>query len=51
MKKYARIIVAITLLSGLGVAAKAEIRDYIVVTVPFEFVVGGKTLPAGSVIA
>ncbi len=48
MKKYARIIVAITLLSGLGVAAKAEIRDYIVVTVPFEFVVGGKTLPAGT---
>ena len=47
MKKYARIIVAIALLSGLGVAAKAEIRDDIVVTVPFEFVVGGKTLPAG----
>jgi hypothetical protein len=48
MKKYARIIVAITLLSGLGVAAKAEIRDDIVVNVPFEFVVGGKTLPEGT---
>jgi hypothetical protein len=48
MKKYARIIVAITLLSGLGVAAKAEIRDDIVIKVPFEFVVGGKTLPAGT---
>src|SRR5271170_1843490 len=48
MKKYARTIVAIALLSGLGVAAKAEIRDDIVVMVPFEFVVGGKTLPAGT---
>jgi hypothetical protein len=48
MKKYARIIVAITLLSGLGVAAKAEIQGDIVVTVPFEFVVGGKALPAGT---
>jgi len=48
MNKYARIIVAITLLVGLGVAAKAETRDDIVVTVPFEFVVGGKTLPAGT---
>ena len=32
MNKYARIIVAITLLVGLGVAAKAETRDDIVVT-------------------
>jgi hypothetical protein len=48
MKKDARIILAIALLSGLGLAAKAEIRDDIVVTVPFEFVVGGKTLPAGT---
>jgi hypothetical protein len=30
------------------VAAKAEIRHEIVVTLPFEFVVGGKTLPAGT---
>ena len=48
MKKYARILVAITFLLGLGVAAKAEIRAEIVVTLPFEFVVGGKTLPAGT---
>ena len=48
MKKYARIIVAIALLSGLGVAAKAEIRGDIVVTVPFEFVVSGRTFPAGT---
>ena len=48
MKKYARCLVAITLLVGLGVAAKAETRAEIVVTMPFGFVVGGKTLPAGT---
>jgi hypothetical protein len=48
MKKYARILVAITFLLGLSVAAKAEVRAQIVVTLPFEFVVGGKTLPAGK---
>jgi hypothetical protein len=48
MKKYARILVAFTFLLGLGVAAKAEIRPQIVVTLPFEFVVNGKTLPAGT---
>jgi hypothetical protein len=44
MKQYARIIVAVTLLFGLGVAANAET----VVTLPFKFVVSGKTLPAGT---
>jgi hypothetical protein len=48
MKKYARILVAITFLLGLGVAAKAEIRGEIIVALPFEFVVGGRTLPAGT---
>jgi hypothetical protein len=48
MKKYARILVAITFLLGLSVAAKAEIRPQVVVTLPFEFVVNGKTLPAGT---
>jgi hypothetical protein len=48
MKKYARFLVAITVLFGLGVAAKAETRAEIVVTLPFGFVVGGKTLPAGT---
>jgi hypothetical protein len=48
MKKYARILVALTFLLGLGVAAKAEVSPLIIVTMPFEFVVSGKTLPAGT---
>lgn len=47
-KKYASILAAIICFLGLGVAAKAEIRHEIVVTLPFEFVVGAKTLPAGT---
>ncbi len=48
MKNYARIIVAVTLLFGLSVAAKAESETGIVVTLPFQFVVRGKTFPAGT---
>ena len=48
MKKYARLLVAITFLCGLSLAANAEIHGEIVVTLPFGFVVAGKTLPAGT---
>ena len=48
MKKYAKILVAVTFLLGLGVAAKAETRPEISAKFPFQFVVGGKTLPAGT---
>ena len=48
MKSYTRIIVAVTLLFGLSVAAKAESETGIVVTLPFQFVVKGKILPAGT---
>jgi hypothetical protein len=48
MTRYVRLLVAITLLFGLGVAAKAETPADIVVTLPFGFVVDGKTLPAGT---
>jgi hypothetical protein len=48
MKKYARIIVAVTFLLGLSVAANAEIRSVLKVTLPFEFVASGNTLPAGT---
>jgi hypothetical protein len=48
VKKYARMIVAVTFLFGLSVAANAEIRREAVVTLPFGFVAGGKTLPAGK---
>ncbi len=48
MKNYTRIIVAVTLLFGLSVAAKAQSEIGIVVTLPFQFVVRGKILPAGT---
>lgn len=49
MKKiYASMLAGLLGLLGLGVAAKAQTRDKIVVTLPFEFVVSGKTLPAGT---
>jgi hypothetical protein len=48
MKKYARILVAVTFLLGLSVAANAEIQPQIAVILPFNFVVNGKTLPAGT---
>ena len=49
MKKLClRIAVALVSFAGLGITAKAQVVDQIVVTVPFEFVVAGKTLPAGT---
>ncbi len=49
MKKlYLRIAVALVGIAALGITTKAQAVDQIVVTVPFEFVVGGTTLPAGT---
>jgi hypothetical protein len=49
MKKlYLRIAVALAGIAALGITTKAQAVDQIVVTVPFEFVVGGTTLPAGT---
>ena len=49
MKKLSlRIAVALVGLVGLGITTKAQAVDQIVVTIPFEFVVAGKTLPAGT---
>ncbi len=42
-----RIAVALVGFAGLGITAKAQVLDQIVVTIPFAFVVAGKTLPAG----
>jgi len=50
MKKYTRILVAITFLLGLGVASNAETHAELNVTLPFEFVAGKTTLPAGKYI-
>jgi hypothetical protein len=47
-KQYLRILMAVVGLAGLSVTAKAQDLDQVVVTIPFEFVVAGKTLPAGT---
>jgi len=48
MKKYAKMLVAIVFILGFSGAAKAENQDAVIVTLPFKFAVGGKTLPAGT---
>ena len=49
MKKlYFRIAVALVGIAGLGITTKEQAAvDQLVVTVPFEFVVDGTTLPPG----
>jgi hypothetical protein len=47
-KHYARILCAFFAFAALAITAKGQTADQIVVKVPYEFVVGGKTLPAGS---
>jgi hypothetical protein len=47
-KLYLSILVALFGFAGLAVAAKAQVTDQVVMKVPFEFVVAGKTLPAGT---
>jgi hypothetical protein len=48
MKNYARILVAIAFVFGLASAVKAESQDSVIVALPFDFVVGTKSLPAGT---
>jgi hypothetical protein len=48
MNKKLKSFIAVTFLLGLRVAANAEIRDQVLVKLPFEFVVSGTTLPAGT---
>jgi hypothetical protein len=47
-KQYLRILMALIGVAGLGMAAKGQAVDQIVVNIPYEFVVAGKTLPAGT---
>ena len=47
-KYYLRFLIALVGVAGLGVAAKGQAIDQIVVNIPYEFVVVGKTLPAGT---
>ena len=48
MKKYAKVIVAVTVMLGLSAAANAEMRSEVIVKLPFAFVASGLTLPAGT---
>jgi hypothetical protein len=48
MEKHARTLVAIAFLLGLTSAVKAESQDGVIVSIPFEFVVGARSLPAGT---
>src|SRR5277367_949899 len=47
-KYYLRILMALIGVAGSGMATKAQKVDHIVVKIPYEFVAGGKTLPAGT---
>ena len=47
-KHYLRFLIALIGVAGLGTAAKGQAVDQIVVNIPYEFVVAGNTLPAGT---
>ena len=47
-KHYFRILFALVGVAGLGMAAMGQAIDQIVVNIPYEFTVAGKTLPAGT---
>jgi hypothetical protein len=47
-KHYLRILLALVGFAGFGSMARAQAHQEIVVTLPFEFMVAGKTLPAGT---
>ena len=46
MKRY--VLAALLGLAAFGATVKASVADQVVVTIPFEFVAAGKTLPAGT---
>jgi hypothetical protein len=47
-RHYLRILIALIGLAGFGLSVRAQALDQIRVNIPFEFVVRGKTLPAGN---
>jgi len=47
-KAYFTAVLMLMCLLGVGVSARAQDADAVVVKVPFEFVAGGVTLPAGE---
>jgi hypothetical protein len=47
-ESYLTAVLTLTCLLGLGISARAQDVDKVAVKVPFEFVAGGQTLPAGT---
>jgi hypothetical protein len=47
-KSYLTAVLMLTCVLGVGISAHAQGADAVVVSVPFEFVAGGATLPAGE---
>jgi hypothetical protein len=47
-KQCLRILIALIGVASLGMAARGQAIDQIVLNIPYEFVVAGKTLPAGT---
>jgi hypothetical protein len=47
-KSHSAVVLTLTFLLGLGISARAQDVDKVAVNVPFEFVAGGQTLPAGT---
>jgi hypothetical protein len=47
-KSYLSVVLTLTCLFGLGISARAQDAGKIAVNVPFDYVAGGETLPAGT---
>lgn len=47
-QQLANVLLIITSLFGLAAGAKAETHREVIVKIPYEFVVAGRTLPAGT---
>ena len=47
-KQYLTVLFTLICVLGLGLGARAQQQDTIVTNVPFDFVAGGKVLPAGT---
>jgi hypothetical protein len=47
-KSYLTAVLTLTCALGMGISAHAQDADAVVVTVPFQFVAGSVTLPAGE---
>jgi hypothetical protein len=47
-KSYLTVALTLTCLLGMGISARAQDTEGVRVKVPFEFVAGGTTLPAGT---